>query len=57
MVRLFRLCAFVLSTMVVTGSLAHGYREGELIVKFRSEGRKPAEWPELKGWDMLKPKG
>ena len=37
MVRLFRLCAFVLSTMVVTGSLAHGYREGELIVKFRSE--------------------
>ena len=37
MVRLFRLCAFVLSTMVVTGSQAQGYREGELIVKFRSE--------------------
>ena len=37
MVRLFRLCAFVLLTMVVTDSLAQGYREGELIVKFRSE--------------------
>ncbi len=37
MVRLFRLFAFVLLTMVVTGSLAQGYREGELIVKFRSE--------------------
>ena len=37
MVRLFRLCAFVLLAMVVTDSMAQGYREGELIVKFRYE--------------------
>ena len=37
MVRIFRLCAFVLMAMVVTDAMAQGYREGELIVKFRSE--------------------
>ena len=37
MVRLFRLCAFVLLAMVVMDSMAQGYREGELIVKFRYE--------------------
>ena len=40
MVRLFRLCAFVLLAMVVMDSMAQGYREGELIVKFRSERAK-----------------
>jgi len=37
MVRLFRLCALALLVMVVTDSIAQGYREGELIVKFSSE--------------------
>ena len=36
-VRLYRLYALALLVMVVMDSIAHGYREGELIVKFRSE--------------------
>ena len=49
MVWLFRLCAFVLFTTVVTDSLAQSYREGELIVKFRSERAKTRGMAEVEG--------
>ena len=49
MVRLFRLCAFVLLAMVVTDAMAQGYREGELIVKFRSERAKTRGISEVEG--------
>ena len=49
MVRLFRLCAFVLLAMVVTDSMAQGYREGELIVKFRYERAQSRGMAEVEG--------
>ena len=49
MVRIFRLCAFVLMAMVVTDSMAQGYREGELIVKFRTERAKTRGVGEVEG--------
>ena len=49
MVRLFRLCAFVLLAMVVTDSMAQGYREGELIVKYRYERAQSRGMTEVEG--------
>ena len=49
MVRIFRLCSFVLMAMVVTDSMAQGYREGELIVKFRTERAKTRGVGEVEG--------
>jgi len=49
MVSLFRLCAFALLAMVVTDSVAQGYRDGELIVKFRSERAKTRGMAEVEG--------
>ena len=49
MVRLFRLCAFVLLAMVVMDSMAQGYREGELIVKYRYERAQSRGMTEVEG--------
>ena len=53
MVRLFRLCAFVLLAMVVTDSMAQGYREGELIVKFRYERVLSRGMAEVEGMGLV----
>ena len=53
MVRLFRLCAFVLLAMVVMDSMAQGYREGELIVKFRYERVLSRGMAEVEGMGLV----
>ena len=52
-VRLYILYALALLVMVVMDSIAQGYREGELIVKFSSERAKTRGISEVEGMVIL----